>query len=165
MTGPGGILAESWRKCLCSISFAACRWWRGISSAALDLCVNMWTLPGLRVGHLVPLEVGFETCAVAIRPPASRSPLPSARILSGNAKWLIHSTFLGHLRERLRLPGAWSAERLTLPLRLCLRPSPIQFFEDQKENGGKLRQLTVQFYLFFLIVFFFFSSKPASLRS
>lgn len=116
--------------------------------------MNVRTLPGLRVGHLVPLEVGFETCAVAIRPPSSRSPLPSARILGGNAKWLIYSTFLGHLRERLCLPGASSAEHLTLPLRLCLMLSPTQFFEDQKENGGKLRQLAVQFYLFFFIFFF-----------
>lgn len=75
-------------------------------SAALEFCVNGLTLPGLRVGHLVPLEAGFETCAVAIRPPASRSPLPSARILGRSTTWLIHSTFLGQLRELLRLPGA-----------------------------------------------------------
>jgi len=76
-----------------------------MSSAVLDLCVHVLTTPALRAGHLVSLEVGFETCAVAVGPPASRSPLPSARILSSNAEWLIRSTFLGHLRELLRLPG------------------------------------------------------------
>lgn len=56
--------------------------WATLSLSKLDLKLALWPSGLPPAGH-----------------PAS------ARILSSNAEWLIRSTFLGHLRELLRLLG------------------------------------------------------------
>lgn len=143
------VLAESWPECSCPVSIPTRSVTERVSSAVLDFCVNVPTIPGLRVGHLVSLQVGSETCAVAVRPPASRSPR-----LSPDSQWqhrVADSQYISWSPQGTSASAWHLAERLTLPhTALPHAFTHAVLWRPREGRKGETEAVDcVQFYLFF----------------